>query len=290
MTLAPLTLNGEKPPTDTLSAVMPRYMLRVRKAGCMHTSLDGRIALVTGASKGIGKGIALELAKAGCDIAVNYYLDEAGALATVEEISSLHRRAIAIEADVSKRTQVEQMFHRVLEAFEHLDILVNNAGIQTWKPLLELPEEDWDQVLATNLKGSFLCTQQAARHMLAGGGAIINIGSGCNKWPFPNLVDYTASKGGVEMFTKVAAVELGPYQIRVNCVAPGAIEIERTKLELGDYAGTWSKLTPLRRIGTPRDIGLAVVFLASEAADFITGQTIWVDGGLYTRPASPHDA
>jgi len=169
-------------------------------------------------------------------------------------------------------------------------ILVNNAGIQTWKSLLELGEKDWDQVLATNLKGSFLCTQVAAKHMQPNGGAIINIGSGCNKWPFRNLVDYTASKGGLEMFTKVAAVELGPLKIRVNCVAPGAIEIERTKLELGDYAGMWSRVTPLGRIGTPRDVGLAVAFLASDDADFITGQTIWVDGGLYTRPVAPAEA
>ena len=125
--------------------------------------------------------------------------------------------------------------------------------------------------------------------MQGAGGAIVNIGSGCNKWPFPNLVDYTASKGGIEMLTKVAAVELGPYRIRVNCVAPGAIEIERTKAESGDYAGTWSKLTPLGRIGTPRDVGKAVVFLASDDADFITGQTIWVDGGLFTRPVWPHE-
>jgi NAD(P)-dependent dehydrogenase (short-subunit alcohol dehydrogenase family) len=179
------------------------------------------------------------------------------------------------------------MFEQVRGAFGHLDVLVNNAGIQTWKPLLELAEADWDRVLATNLKGSFLCTQQAARLMQPNGGAIINIGSGCNKWPFANLVDYTASKGGLDMFTKVAAVELGQFRIRVNCVAPGAIEIERTKKELGDYARMWSKVTPLGRIGTPRDIGLAVVFLASESADFITGQTIWVDGGLYTRPVSP---
>ncbi len=253
----------------------------------MHTSLGNKIALVTGSSKGVGKGIAIELAKAGCHVAVNYNHDEAGAAATVDEIVRLGRRAIAVGADVSQRNQVERMFQQVQEAFGRLDILVNNAGIQTWKPLLELAEADWDRVLATNLKGSFLCTQQAARLMQADGGAIINIGSGCNKWPFPNLVDYTASKGGLEMFTKSAAVELGPNRIRVNCVAPGAIEIERTKLELGDYAGMWSKVTPLGRIGTPRDIGLAVVFLASEAAEFITGQTIWVDGGLYTRPVAP---
>jgi NAD(P)-dependent dehydrogenase (short-subunit alcohol dehydrogenase family) len=252
-------------------------------------SLEGKVALVTGASKGVGKGVALELARAGCDVAANYHHDRAGAAGTVRDIQTLGRKAIVVPGDVSQSGQVDSMFDQVLESFDRLDILVNNAGIQTWKPLLELAESDWDRVLATNLKGCFLCTQRAARHMRGVGGAIVNIGSGCNKWPFPNLVDYTASKGGIEMLTKVAAVELGLYGIRVNCVAPGAIEIERTKAELGDYAGTWSMLTPLGRIGTPRDIGKAVVFLASDEADFITGQTIWVDGGLFTRPVWPHD-
>ncbi len=255
----------------------------------MHSSLSGKVALVTGGSSGIGKGTALELAKAGADVAVNYYDDEAGAQAVAEEITALGKRAVAVGCDVSKRDQVEAMFRQVMEIFGKLDILVNNAGIQTWQSLLELAEADWDRVLATNLKGSFLCTQQAGR-LMKGGGAIINIGSGCNKLPFRNLVDYTASKGGLEMFTKVSAVELGQYRIRVNCVAPGAIEVERTKKELPDYAGMWSKVTPLGRIGTPRDIGLAVVFLVSDAAEFITGQTIWVDGGLYTQPIAPSES
>lgn len=180
------------------------------------------------------------------------------------------------------------MFDRTIERFGNLDILVNNAGVQTWKRLTELEESEWDRVLSTNLKGCFLCTKQAALAMKERGGSVINIGSGCNKVPFPSLVDYTASKGGIEMFTRVAAVELGRYKIRVNCVAPGAIIVERTALELGDYAGTWSSLTPLGRIGTPRDVGLAAVFLASDAASFITGQTLWVDGGLFTRPVWPH--
>ncbi len=252
-------------------------------------SLEDKVALVTGASKGVGKGIALELARAGCHVAVNYHRDKDGALATVTEIEASGRRAVAAGGDVSKSSDVDAVFNQVFEKFGRLDVLVNNAGIQTWKPLVDLAESDWDRVLATNLKGCFLCTQRAARQMQGSGGAIVNIGSGCNKWPFPGLVDYTASKGGIEMLTKVSAVELGPSHIRVNCVAPGSIEIERTKTELDDYAGMWSKLTPLRRIGTPRDVGKAVVFLASDDADFITGQTIWVDGGLYTRPASPHE-
>jgi len=252
--------------------------------------LADRLALVTGASKGVGKGIALELARRGADVAVNYYSDSAGAEAATEEIRALGRRAFAVRADVSSREQVDAMFERVLADRGRLDILVNNAGIQTWKPLLELTEEEWDRVLDVNLKGCFLCTQRAARAMKdSGGGVIVNIGSGCNKWPFPNLVNYTASKGGIEQFTKVAAVELGPCRIRVNCVAPGAIEIERTKQEAGDYAGTWSRLTPLRRIGLPSDVGAAVAFLCEDRAEFITGQTVWVDGGLFTRPVWPYE-
>lgn len=252
--------------------------------------LAGKKALVTGASKGVGKGIAIELARNGCDVAVNYFTDAAGAEATVAEIQGLGRGAFAVRADVGSSSEVDAMFAEVLRRFPRLDILVNNSGVQTWKSLLELEEREWDRVIATNLKGCFLCTQRAARHMKeAGGGRIINIGSGCNKLAFPKLVDYTASKGGIEMFTKVAAVELGRYRITVNCVAPGAIEIERTRQEAGDYAGTWAKLTPLGRVGYPSDVARAVVFLASDAAEFITGQTLWVDGGLFSKPAWPYE-
>lgn len=251
--------------------------------------LEGKTALITGAAKGIGKGIALELARQGCDVAVNDYLDVAGAEGAAVEIRELGRKAIVVLANVGVSAEVDRMFQQVFESFPRLDILVNNAGIQTWKSLLDLEERDWDRVLATNLKGCYLCTQRAGRHMKEqGGGRIINLGSGSNKVAFPNLVDYTASRGGVEMFTKSAAVELGPYQITVNCVAPGAIETERTKNEAGDYAGTWAKLTPLGRVGTPLDVGRVVTFFASDASAFVTGQTIWVDGGLYSKPAWPY--
>ena len=256
----------------------------------MSLPLEGRAALVTGASKGVGKGIALELARSGCHIAVNYNSDTAGAEATAAEIRTIGRTAHILQGDVGSAADVDRMFASVDEKFPALQILVNNAGVQTWKALLDLQESEWDRVIDTNLKGTFLCTQRAARRMKDnGGGSIVNIGSGCNKVAFPHLVDYTASKGGIEMFTKVAAAELGEYKIRVNCVAPGAIEIERTKNEAGDYGATWAKLTPLGRVGEPVDVARMVAFLASDSADFISGQTIWVDGGLFSKPAWPYD-
>jgi NAD(P)-dependent dehydrogenase (short-subunit alcohol dehydrogenase family) len=255
----------------------------------MPLSLESKTALVTGASKGVGKGIALELARCGCHIAVNYNSDATGAEATASEVRALGRQAIVVQADAGRADQVDRMFSEVLHHFPRLDILVNNAGTQTWKPLLDLEEAEWDAVIRTNLKGCFLCTQRAGRHMREkGGGSIVNIGSGCNKVPFPNLSNYTASKGGIEMFTKSAAIELARYGIRVNCVAPGAIEIERTLQEASDYGKTWAGVTPLGRVGQPLDVARAVAFLVSESAEFITGQTLFVDGGLFSQPVWPY--
>ncbi len=252
--------------------------------------LEGRSALVTGGGQGIGKGIALALAREGCRVAVNYPTSPEPAEQTVAEITALGVDAFAVKADVGVASDVRDMMARVVERFQRLDILVNNAGVQTWAPFLDVTEEEWDRVIDTNLKGCFLCTQAAARHMTArGGGSIINIGSGCNKVPFQNLIAYTASKGGIEMLTKVAAVELGPLRVRVNCVAPGAIEVERTRLELPDYAITWGRAAPLQRIGTPDDVAEAVVFLAGDASSFITGQTLGVDGGLFTQAPWAHE-
>jgi NAD(P)-dependent dehydrogenase (short-subunit alcohol dehydrogenase family) len=248
-----------------------------------------KIAVVTGASKGIGRGIALALAEAGFEIAVNYRGDPKGAEATAEKIRAMGRTALVVQADVGFKAEVDRMFDAVLEKLGTPAVVVNNSGVQTWKPLLNLAEEEWDRVIRTNLKGTFLCSQRAARHMASNRwGRIINIGSGSNKAPFPNLVDYTSSKGGIEMFTRVAAVELGYYGITVNCVAPGTIEIERTRAEAPDYAATWAPLTPLGRIGQVSDVASAVVFLASPQADFITGQTLYVDGGLLSQIPWPY--
>jgi NAD(P)-dependent dehydrogenase (short-subunit alcohol dehydrogenase family) len=250
--------------------------------------LHGSAALVTGSGRGIGKGIALELARAGCRVAINYYEEPEQAEQTAGELRALGVDAFAVQADVGLKLEVDRMMDDVVRRFGRLDILVNNAGVQTWAPFLDVSEEEWDRVIRTNLKGCFLCTQSAARRMKdQGAGAIVNIGSGCNKVPFPGLVAYTASKGGIEMLTRVSAIELAAHKIRVNCVAPGAVEVERTRQEIDDYAGTYGAMTPLNRVGTPDDIARAVLFFVSPQSAFVTGQTMWVDGGLFTQPPWP---
>jgi 3-oxoacyl-[acyl-carrier protein] reductase len=242
--------------------------------------LAGKTALVTGANGAIGSEISRALAQEGARVIVNYFEDREGA----EELAAAIGGA-AIYADIGNADDVDRM----LAGFSRIDILVNNTGIQTFGPLLDVLEDDWDRVVRTNLKGCFLCTQRVGRMMRRnGGGRIINLGSGANKAAFPGLASYTATKGAVEMFTKVSAAELGAYGITVNCVAPGAIETERTRRETPDYAGTWAKLTPLGRVGTTVDVARAILFFASDAAEFISGQTLWVDGGLFSRPAWPY--
>lgn len=250
-----------------------------------------RLAVVTGASQGIGREIALRLASENWEVAFSYIGDESKAKEACDLISARGAKALGLSCDVGVKADVMKFYDVVLATFGRApDLLVNNAGVQTWAPLLELAEEDWDRVIRTNLKGCFLNTQRAAQLMVERGirGSIVNIGSGCNKVPFPRLVDYTASKGGIEQFTKVSALELGPHGIRVNCVAPGAIELERTKAESPDYAETWAKAAPLKRVGQPLDVAKVVTFLAGDQADYVTGQTIYVDGGVFSMPTWPY--
>jgi NAD(P)-dependent dehydrogenase (short-subunit alcohol dehydrogenase family) len=254
-------------------------------------SKAANLAVVTGASRGIGREIAVTLATQGWDVAFSHMAEEAEAAEVSGLIFAKGSKALAVRCDVGVKAEVWAFYDSVMAAFGRApDLLVNNAGVQTWASLLELAEADWDRVIRTNLKGTFLNTQRAAQLMVAHGirGSIVNIGSACNKVPFPRLVDYTASKGGIEQFTKVSATELGPHGIRVNCVAPGAIEHERTKLEAPDYAATWTPLTPLGRVGSTADVAKVVHFLATDAAGFVTGQTIYVDGGTFTLPNWPY--
>lgn len=245
--------------------------------------MSGPLAIVTGGSTGIGRRLVERLVAAGYRVAFNYR----GAAPDTHGLGPV----LAVEGDVGVKDQVEAFVAAAVDwAGAAPEVLVNNAGVQTWAPLLELDEANWDDVIRTNLKGCFLNTQAVARRMAEArrGGAIVNIGSGCNKLAFPSLVDYTASKGGIEQFTKSSAVELGRFGITVNCVAPGAIATDRTALEAPDYAAAWSPITPLGRVGTPDDVADVVLFFAGPTARFVTGQTLWVDGGVFTRAAWPY--
>lgn len=254
-------------------------------------SSAARLAVVTGGNTGNGLAVVQALATEGWDVAISYIAHEEAARDTVTKLSAAGRFAWAARCDVGIKADVEHFFDALLqESGRAPDLLVNNAGVQTWSSLIELDDQSWDDVLRTNVKGCFLNTQKAAKQMIAGGkrGAIVNIGSGCNKVPFPNLVDYSASKAAIDQFTRSAAIELGPHGITVNCVAPGAIENERTRAESPNYAATWSAITPMRRVGNAVDVANAVSFFANPKSNFITGQTLYVDGGVFTQPNWPY--
>ena len=250
-----------------------------------------RLALVTAGTSAIGRHLVTSLAGAGYDVGFTHIGAQDEAARLVAKVTALGQRAIAFESDAGDEAQVAAFHGDAADWSGNApSVMVNNAGIQSWSPLIDLSVEQWDRVMHTNLRGLFLNTKAAAKAMIAAGqaGSIITLGSGCNKVAFPRLVDYTTSKGGVEQFTKVAASELGPHGIRVNCIAPGAIETDRTKAEAPDYAATWTPVTPLRRIGVPQDLTGPLLFLISDAASFITGQTIWVDGGVFAQAPWPY--
>jgi 3-oxoacyl-[acyl-carrier protein] reductase len=240
--------------------------------------LKGKVALITGSSRGIGKAIASAFAKEGANLVVNYISSEERAKNVVSELKRLGANAIAVRADVSKNSEVEDMIKKCMEEYDTLDILVNNAGIGKWGAVKDFSETDWNEVMATNLRGAFLCSKAVVPIMQRqGAGCIINIASLGAFSCYEESSAYSASKAGVVALTKALANEVGP-QIRVNAIAPGFIQTD-LQADSDEESKAWiMKTTPLKRLGQPEDVAQVAVFLAAEA-DFITGQTIIVDGG-----------
>lgn len=244
-------------------------------------SLNNKVALITGGSRGIGRAIALELAKNGVNIAISYINNEDKAKEAIDEINSYGVKAIAIKANVSVESEVQQMIKQVEEELETIDILVNNAGITRDNLLIRMKEEDWDEVMDTNLKGTFLCTKAVSRAMMKKRyGKIINISSVVGIMGNAGQGNYSASKAGVIGFTKSMAKELASRGIRVNAIAPGFIQTDMTDVLTDEVKETIQKSIPLNILGKAQDIANLVVFLASENSDYITGQIINVDGGM----------
>ncbi|WP_416387371.1 3-oxoacyl-[acyl-carrier-protein] reductase [Caminicella sporogenes] len=244
-------------------------------------NLSGKTAIVTGGSRGIGKAIALKLAEKGADIVVNYTSNFEKAQEVVEKIKSMGRKAIAIKADVSNPDDVANLVKEVSKNFESIDILVNNAGITRDGLLIRMKDEDWDKVININLKGTYLCTKLVGKKMMKQrSGKIINVASVVGIIGNAGQANYSASKAGVIGFTKSAAKELAARGITVNAVAPGFIETEMTDKLPADVIENYKKNIPIARFGKPEDVANVVAFLASEKANYITGQVINVDGGM----------
>ncbi len=264
-----------------------------------HQPLKGQRALVTGANSGIGEGVARTLGAAGAAVVVNYVSKPEAAATVVEAIRGHGVDAMAIRADVSREAEVEAMFAQVEREWGAVDILVNNAGLQRDAPLTEMTLEQWNTVIGVNLTGMFLCARAAARAMIRrpvrpaisqAAGKIVCISSVHELIPWAGHVNYAASKGGVGMFMKSLAQELAPHRIRVNSIAPGAImtPINMAAWDTPEALASLLKLIPYGRIGTPEDIGRAVAWLASDDADYVHGQTIYVDGGMTLYPEFAH--
>lgn len=259
------------------------------------TVLTGQRALVTGANSGIGAGIARQLAAAGAKVVINYVADEGSARQMVNEIKKAGGEAMAIHADVSREDQVQAMFRQMIDAWGSIDILVNNAGIQRDAKFVDMTLDQWNRVMEVNLTGQFLCAREAAREFIRRGvvpelscaaGKIISISSVHEVIPWAGHVNYAASKGGVMMFMQSIAQELAHQKIRCNGIAPGAIRtpINRAAWETAAAEADLLKLIPYERIGDPADIAKAAVWLASDASDYITGTTLFVDGGMTLYP------
>jgi NAD(P)-dependent dehydrogenase (short-subunit alcohol dehydrogenase family) len=247
----------------------------------------GRVAVVTGAGSGLGRGLARRFAQAGAAVVVHFRSSEAGARETVAAIEGLGGRATALAGDLARESDAARLVDRTVGAFGRLDALVNNAGSYPLAGLLDTSPAQWEEVLAANLRSAFLATQAAARQMVAQGegGAVVNITSIEASHPAPGHAHYSAAKAGLEMLTRSAALELGPRGIRVNAVAPGLVWREGLEQAWPDGVARYLAASPLGRLGQPEDVADACLFLASPAARWITGASLTVDGGVTAAPA-----
>lgn len=248
--------------------------------------LKNKVILVTGAGKGIGKGIATKMAYEGANVIINYAHSKKEAYGVADEVADCGQESLVIRADVRDSNEVSAMVEKSLEAFGKIDVLVNNAGVTVRKPLGKTSEDDWDKVVDTNLKGAYLCSKAVVGQMIKkGSGKIINISSILSKVTLPGLVAYSTSKGGLNLLTKAMAVELARHQINVNALAPGTIEVSRMK-DREDYnRDERGRGIPWGRVGFPEDVAEAATFMASERSNYITGQVLYIDGGISTRMA-----
>ncbi|MBS1786933.1 MAG: glucose 1-dehydrogenase [Acidobacteria bacterium] len=246
--------------------------------------LNNKIALVTGSSQGIGRAIAVRFAQEGADVIINYNRGAKGAEEALAEIEAAGSRGLIVQADLGKVEDIRRLVDTAVEHFGRLDVLVNNAGLETHAPFWDVTEEDYDKVLNVNLKGVFFASQAFVQHLRQNErrGKIVNISSVHEELPFPNFTAYCASKGGVKMMTRNLAVELGSLGINVNNIAPGAIETPINTKLLNDPAklGALLSQVPLGRLGQTADVASVATFLASDDADYVTGSTYYVDGGL----------
>ena len=245
--------------------------------------LNGKVAVVTGASKGIGAGIAKEFGEAGAAVIVNYASSKTDADKVVNEITKRGGKAVAVQGSVTKKDDVEKLFAAAEKAFGKLDILVNNAGVYEFVPLEDVTEQQFHKMFDTNVLGMLLATQEALKHFNAEGGSIINIGSLASSLTPPTAVVYNATKGAVDAITRTLAKELGPRKIRVNSINPGMVITEGAVAggyTEGDMRNMFESMTPLGRVGETDDIAPAAVFFASDDSKWITGETLLIAGGL----------
>lgn len=248
-------------------------------------NFSDKVVIVTGSGSGVGRGIAARFAEAGAKAIVHYHSSAAGAQAMVQRIVDGGGQAVACSGDLTNEQDVQRLIERAVESYGRLDVVINNAGIYPLANLLEMSPAQWDEMIDANLRSVFLCTQAAAKQMIAQGtgGAIINITSIEAENPAPLHSHYNAAKGGVLMFTRASANELGQHHIRVNAVAPGLIWREGIEQAWPDGVARFVQAAPLQRLGHPEDVADACLFLASPAARWITGASLTVDGGVMTH-------